>query len=295
MTLNRSRWAAVGAAVAVTLGAGSIGLVKAADSSDPSVFVPITNCRIFDTRPNHDIGPFNTPLGPAAEITIAGHGETGECTIPDTATALQLNVTAVEATATTHLTIYPADSTLPNASSLNPQLGHGTAWNSVTTRLSPEGEFKVYNLLGQINVLADVTGYFVASDAVAGPKPAFAVTDGDDVTGIGATDTVVAEATISADGAGVVQATAVGTASGPTSASPLTCSLSDGAAFDDGSAQSVDLTAASSISAMRAFPLTAAGDLTVSLVCKATGVSGTATVANPQLSLTYLPGDVPTP
>ncbi|MAT07338.1 MAG: hypothetical protein CL424_20110 [Acidimicrobiaceae bacterium] len=297
MTLNRSRWAAVGAAVAVTLGAGGIGLVRAATpESDPSVFVPITNCRIFDTRSNHDIGPFNEPLGPDSEITVDGHGETGNCVIPETATALQLNMTAVLATETTHLTVWPADAEMPTSSSMNPQFGHGTAYNAVTTRLSPTGEFKVYNLLGEVGVIADVTGYFVAAEnAPSGPAPAAAAADGEDVADIGTDDATVVDATISVDGPGIVQATAVGTASGDVAADDLWCSLSDTTVFDDGSVQKVQLTAAdapTNMTVMRSFEVAEAGDLTASLVCKVSGTA-TATVENPQLSLTYLPAEAP--
>jgi len=298
MAFNRSRWAAVGAAVAVTLGAGGIGLVTAAGSSDPSVFVPITNCRLFDTRATEDVGPWDEPIGADQEITVDGHGDSGQCVgLPDTATALQLNVTAIHQTETTHLTVYPADvETLPNASNLNPQLGQSTSWNAVTVRLSPDGQFKVYNLQGSIDVLADVTGYFVpASEVPAGPQPALAATDGDDVTAIDDTGKAVVEATISTDGPGYVQASALGTASAEADTPTLSCSLSDTTAYDDGSTQSVELNGAdtpASVAAMRTFEVVAAGDLTVSLICK-TDVN-TAMVANPQISLTYVPGAVTT-
>lgn len=46
----RVRWAGVGAAIAVTFGAGGLGLVTAAGSDDASSFVPITACRLIDIR-----------------------------------------------------------------------------------------------------------------------------------------------------------------------------------------------------------------------------------------------------
>ena len=62
MSLLRTRWSAVGAAVAVTLGAGGIGLVSATFPSDATTFVPITPCRLFDTRPEFQVGDRGTPL-----------------------------------------------------------------------------------------------------------------------------------------------------------------------------------------------------------------------------------------
>ena len=294
MTLNRSRWAAVGAAVAVTLGAGGLGLAHAAGDNAESVYVPITNCRIFDTRSAADAGPFDEPIGPKQEITVMGHGDTGDCSaIPDTATALQLNVTAVNATIDTYLTIYPADAaTLPFTSNMNPRAGEGPAYNAVTTGLSPDGEFNVYNEFGSIDVLADVVGYYLPAGSLVGPAPALSSTDGEDVATIDGDDTAVVEASISTEGAGYVQATAVGSASAAV-ADTLWCSLSDSTTFDTDSVQKVGLVAdqIQSISVMRTFEVTAATDLTVNVVCKTEGAT-TATVANPQITLTYIPAEV---
>lgn len=289
MTLNRSRWAAVGAAVAVTLGAGGIGFVKAAENNASSVFVPITNCRIFDTRSTEDVGPRQTPLGADEEFVLEGHGETGDCNIPDTATALQLNVTAVNATETTHLTIFPSDADLPLASNLNPQLGHGTAYNAVTTRLSADGQFTVYNLLGEIDVLADATGYFVPADmAPEGVKSVVLAVDGADVADIDTTDTPVLSTPMTAPGAGTVVVEAVASVTGDATA-VLECSISGDDVFDEASEQMVgaDLTP-SSLAVTTTIDVADAGDITAGLVCRTTGV-GTATVHNPQLTLTFIP------
>lgn len=56
-SLIRSRWAAIGAAVAVTLGGGSLLVANAASSTD-LVFTSITPCRLLDTR--SDIDPVAT-------------------------------------------------------------------------------------------------------------------------------------------------------------------------------------------------------------------------------------------
>ena len=56
MGLIRSRWAALGAAVAVTLGAG--GLVSVSAETAESVFVGVTPRRVLDTRE----GSFDGPL-----------------------------------------------------------------------------------------------------------------------------------------------------------------------------------------------------------------------------------------
>jgi hypothetical protein len=158
----RTRWAAVGAAVAVTLGAGSIGIGHATSPAGAAVFVPITPCRLVDTRPAPDtVGARTTPLGPGETITLAARGDNGNCTsIPTTATGLELNVTALGATSGTFLTIWATGATRPTASNLNPQPGAPPIPNSATTGLSGGGAFDVYNAVGSVHVLVDVVGYY---------------------------------------------------------------------------------------------------------------------------------------
>jgi len=165
MSLIRTRWAAIGAAVAITLGAGGVGLVSATVSSGVrTVFVPIEPCRIMDTRAEFQVGPRDTPIGPGQTHTVSAHGTNGDCSIPDDATALALNVTAVGASAPTFLTIW-GDGSRPTASSLNPTPGQPPAPNAVTTDLTDAaGQFNVYNLQGSVDVLADVGGYYVDHD-----------------------------------------------------------------------------------------------------------------------------------
>jgi hypothetical protein len=161
MSLLRTRWTALGAAIAITLGGGGIGLVSAGVSSgERTVFVPVTPCRIIDTRPALQVGPRNTPLGTAETHTVSAHGTNGDCTIPTDAVALSLNVTAVGATLPTFLTVWATGVTQPDASSLNPTPGAPPAPNAVTTELSATGQFNIFNLQGNVHVLADVNGYY---------------------------------------------------------------------------------------------------------------------------------------
>ena len=84
-TLSRSRWAGIGAAVAVSLGAGGIGLIAHAANSAPSSFVAITPCRLFDTRPAPaTVGDRNTPLNAGEDFERQVTGNNGDCTIPAT-------------------------------------------------------------------------------------------------------------------------------------------------------------------------------------------------------------------
>lgn len=164
MSLLRTRWAAVGAAVAVTLGAGGVVAADALSAGERVVFVPITPCRILDTRPTDQVGPRSTPLGANDTYTVTGRGPTGACDLPTSAAALSLNMTAVGATASSFLTVWAADAPRPAASSLNPSPGGPPTPNAVAVDLSADGRFSIYNLAGTVHVLADVNGYYVDHD-----------------------------------------------------------------------------------------------------------------------------------
>lgn len=169
MAAMRTRWAALGAAVAVSLGAGGIGLSQAALSSGPKpVFVAITPCRLVDTRPGApNIGPRDTPLGANETLTVKITGPTvGQCTdIPPDAVAAALNVTAIQPTAQSFLTVYPADSAAPNASNLNWAAGDPPTPNKVDVRLGStgtnQGKIKLTNSVGTVHVAADLVGYYI--------------------------------------------------------------------------------------------------------------------------------------
>jgi hypothetical protein len=162
--LHRTRWSAVGAAVAVAVGAGVV--LPSADAAitggNRAVFVPIEPCRLFDTRSAPaTVGPRATPIGAEESYTQQVTGSNGHCEIPMDATAVSLNVTTVDGTAASYLTVYPANApTLPQASNLNWIPGAPPTPNKVDVKLSDTGAVKVYNNAGSVNVLADVVGYY---------------------------------------------------------------------------------------------------------------------------------------
>ena len=165
MSLLRTRWSAVGAAVAVTLGAGGIGLVSATSPSDATTFVPITPCRLFDTRPEFQVGDRGTPLGAGDVHTVIATGDNGNCIgIPTNATAVSMNMTSTDATAPTFLTVWAAGESQPSASSMNPIPGSPATPNGVIAALNSDGEFSTFNLAGSVHVFADINGYYVDHD-----------------------------------------------------------------------------------------------------------------------------------
>lgn len=157
----RSRWAAVGAAVAVSLGAGGLGIAQATVSTGAKpVYVPITPCRLLDTRPGTNVGPRNTPIGANSEYEATVHGTNGNCTIPAGAVGIMMNTTVVNGTASSFLTVFPADVARPAASSMNWVAAQPPTPNEISVKLSADGKIKLYNLSGTVDVLGDIVGYY---------------------------------------------------------------------------------------------------------------------------------------
>jgi hypothetical protein len=168
-SLWRSRWAALGAAVAVSLGAGGLSIAGALTSS-PSSFTPVTPVRVFDTRTGTGGVPV-APVGPGGQLDVTVGGTNG---IPTGATAVVLNVTVVDGTASSFLTVWPTGDARPTASSLNWTTSAATP-NAVTVGLGTGGKVSFYNLAGTVNVLADVVGYYTPAVATAGTPTGFGV------------------------------------------------------------------------------------------------------------------------
>jgi hypothetical protein len=162
------------AAVLAAATVAAVGLVQSvtAATGSASSFVPITPCRLVDTRPGSDhVGARATPIGANEAVTLAVWGTNGNCTIPNTATGIATNVTAVNPTAGSFLTVYPADaSPRPTASNLNFVAGSPPTPNQVTVGLSAAGAIGVYNLTGTVDVIVDIVGYYQRESSSGGPS-----------------------------------------------------------------------------------------------------------------------------
>lgn len=173
----RSRWAAVGAAVAVTLGAGGMIAVDAA-SSDPSSTITVEPIRVLDTRTQVGLNsppasgtseklqvtgtvPTQPPGGaPAVEVEV----------VPAGATAVILNATVVRPSTKGFVSIRPGDATgTPATSNINWAAGGANIANSVTVQLPTDGTVDIF-VNGTVGaVLIDVAGYLVPATS-GGPK-----------------------------------------------------------------------------------------------------------------------------
>jgi hypothetical protein len=159
--LVKSRCAAFGAVLAVTLGYGGLNYAGASTQrSVGNVFIPIVPCRLFDTRPAPaTIGTRARPLVADEEFVAQVTGANGDCSLPATSTAVVLNVTAAGPVGDGFLTVWPADAPHPNTSNLNFSNGQAPVANAVTVKLGG-GVIRFSSSASQVDVIADVVGYF---------------------------------------------------------------------------------------------------------------------------------------
>ena len=154
------------AIIAAGMIAGALGLASSTAATVSTgvrtTYVPISPCRLMDTRPGSaNIGPRSTPLTAGETYTASARGTNGMCNIPDGAVAVAMNVTVVNPTSASFLTVFPSDAAQPLASSLNWVAGQAPTPNAVTTPLSvAAGKVSLFNNAGSVDVIADVVGYF---------------------------------------------------------------------------------------------------------------------------------------
>jgi uncharacterized protein (DUF1501 family) len=117
--------------------------------------VAVTPTRLLDTRTGQGARQGVVGGGSDIELQVAGVGGVA----PD-ATAVILNVTATDTTAGTFVTVFPNGVSRPNASSLNVAAGDTMA-NLVIAKVGANRSVRLYNHTGAVNLVADVTGYFV--------------------------------------------------------------------------------------------------------------------------------------
>jgi len=132
------------------------------DTNNDMTFVPITPCRVIDTRPLPDNVGGRSTLGAGSTMTVQPYEQ--RCVysvIPPGLSlhAVALNVTAIDATKPTYLTIWQTGQPRPLASSLNPWPGEPPTPNKVDVGVGVGG-FDVYNAFGEVDLVIDVIGFY---------------------------------------------------------------------------------------------------------------------------------------
>ncbi|MEV7275476.1 FlgD immunoglobulin-like domain containing protein [Streptomyces sp. NPDC093111] len=126
---------------------------------------PLTPARVMDTRSG--LGVPKARVGPDGTVTLQVAGQGG---VPATGvSAVVLNVTAVNATRSTFVSVHPATAARTSASNLNVVPGRAVS-NLVVVPVGA-GRIGFYNKGGDVDLLADVAGYYTDDAEGARYKP----------------------------------------------------------------------------------------------------------------------------
>jgi hypothetical protein len=128
------------------------------------LFVPLTPCRVLDTR----LGGGQILGGTIRNVYVSGTfgfqpqgGTTGGCGVPLGATAVAATVLSVNSTATGRITAYPSAAAAPTATTLYFSKGVTTSTGttlSLTTGAAKQLAIKSY---ATTDVVIDVSGYYI--------------------------------------------------------------------------------------------------------------------------------------
>ena len=128
-------------------------------------FNPLPPTRVLDTREGN-----GAPLGKVAPNSSIDLQVTGRGGVPATGvSAVVLNVTVNEPTASSFLTAWPAGESRPVASNLNFAAGQ-TVPNLVVVKVGAGGKVSLFNYAGTTHMIADVSGWYGASGGTEGSR-----------------------------------------------------------------------------------------------------------------------------
>ncbi len=122
-------------------------------TSGPASLHTVTPCRLFDTRDTTPLLPNET-----REITISG-----SCGVEPLDVAFSLNVTALNATSSGDLTVYPASASAPAAQNVSFSPGRTLAGSAIVSPSVVNGQARVKvrnRSAGTVHVILDVAGVF---------------------------------------------------------------------------------------------------------------------------------------
>lgn len=122
-------------------------------AADGSKFTGVSPVRVLDTRSGLGV-PVAAPVPAGGTVTVdlSAH-------VPEGTTAVVLNLTGVAPTSSSYVTVWPAEQARPTVSNLN-LAATETRANAATVALGPSRSLTLYNNAGEVNLLADLAGYY---------------------------------------------------------------------------------------------------------------------------------------
>lgn len=131
--------------------------VTQSTATGPYRFVPLTPCRLVDTRPEGGKnGAFGPPFLPGRAVRIVPV-TLGGCDVAGTAAAYSLNITVIPRKPLAYLVVYPAGYSQPNASTLNSMDGRIVA-NAAIVQAGTGGSISIF-ATDDTDVVVDINGY----------------------------------------------------------------------------------------------------------------------------------------
>jgi hypothetical protein len=124
----------------------------------PLPFVPVTPCRIADTRGNGFSGAYGPPsigANTSRSFTI-----TGQCGIPQSAFVVSFNFTALNVSGAGDLRVFPTGSSVPLVSTLNYNASTPNIANAAVVPLGSLGNVTAQADATTIDLVIDVNGYY---------------------------------------------------------------------------------------------------------------------------------------
>ncbi len=155
----------------VTSGGGSSMTRRTVTVGSVGSYVGLTPARLLDTRPAATVDGRFRALGAlgadaATDVTVLGRGG-----VPATGVgSVVLNVTAIDPTEESYLTVWPKGGARPTASNLNYVAGQ-TFPNMVIVPVGADGGISLFNAAGRVHLAVDVLGYFPGTSSFVGLTP----------------------------------------------------------------------------------------------------------------------------
>lgn len=139
-------------------------------SEKPETVKPLDPARVFDTRPTEEtIDGEGKGDGPLPGGTTTCFKVTGRAGVPEDASAVIVNATAIQAESVGFITLFAKGTARPTTSSLNYAAGNPVG-NTAIVQVGTGGEICVYNST-KVGLVLDVTSYVGRSEAVRPLEP----------------------------------------------------------------------------------------------------------------------------
>ncbi len=151
--------------VSVAAQAASVPAAQIKPLAEDAHYTPVGPARLADTRSGFATVDGSGPRGAVGSDSTVSVAVAGRGGVPTSGVAaVVVNVTAVQPSLTTFVTVFPTGTQRPVASNLNPIAGQTRA-NAVIATLGEDGSISIYNRNGAIDLVVDVLGW------LAEPQP----------------------------------------------------------------------------------------------------------------------------